>query len=95
MGKSDHDHARQLLEMARKDHQAIAHMLDPVSFSEEVFGFHAQQSIEKALKAWITAKGLSYPKSHDVSALTKLLTETGEDLRLFPNLEDFTIYAVQ
>lgn len=58
MGKSDRDHALQLLQMARKDHQAICRMLDQEFFSEEVFGFHAQQSIEKALKAWITAKGL-------------------------------------
>jgi len=95
MGKSDRDHAFQLLQMARKDHQAITHMLDQDSFSEEVFGFHAQQSIEKALKAWITAKGLTYPKSHDVSALTRILGDSGEEVTKFPNLEDYTIYAVQ
>ncbi len=95
MGKSDRDHAFQLLQMASKDHQAISHMLDQDAFSEEVFGFHAQQSIEKALKAWITAKGLAYPKSHDVSALTRILSDGGEDLGKFPNLEDYTIYAVQ
>jgi len=95
MGKSDRDHAFQLLQMAFKDHQAISHMLDQDAFSEEVFGFHAQQSIEKALKAWITGKGLAYPKSHDVSALTRILSDGGEDLGQFPNLEDYTIYAVQ
>jgi hypothetical protein len=42
-------------------------MLDSASFSDEVFGFHAQQTIEKALKAWIAVRGLVYPKSHDVS----------------------------
>jgi hypothetical protein len=51
MGKSDKDHARQLLDMANKDHSALSHMLDSTSFSDEVFGFHAQQTIEKALKA--------------------------------------------
>jgi len=95
MERSDRDHAIQLLQMARKDHQAITNMLDRESFSEEVFGFHAQQSIEKALKAWISAKGLTYPKSHDVSALTRILTDHGEDITKFPNLEDYTIYAVQ
>lgn len=95
MGKSDSDHAFQLLQMARKDHQAITNMLDQDLFSEEVFGFHAQQSIEKALKAWITVKGLTYPKSHDVSALTRILNDSGEDMTTFPDLEDYTIYAVQ
>jgi HEPN domain-containing protein len=95
MAKSDKDHARQMLEMARKDHHALAHMLDPEEFSEEIFGFHAQQSIEKALKAWIAVKGLTYPKSHDVSALSRILREDGEDLDEFPNLEDYNIFAVQ
>lgn len=95
MGKSDRDHASQLLQMARKDHQAITNMLDRDSFSEEVFGFHAQQSIEKTLKAWITAKGLNYPKSHDVSVLIRILGDSGADVTRFPNLEDYTIYAVQ
>ena len=81
MGKSDRDHASQLLQMARKDHQAITHMLDRDSFSEEVFGFHAQQSIEKTLKAWITAKGLNYPKSHDVSVLIRILGDSGADVQ--------------
>lgn len=70
-------------------------MLDRAAFSEEVFGFHTQQTIEKALKAWITAKQLAYPKSHDLSVLTRILGDNGEDLSRFPDLEDYTIYAVQ
>lgn len=95
MGKSDKDHARQLLEMADKDHSALSHMLDTASFSDEVFGFHAQQTIEKALKAWIAGRGLVYPKSHDVSALVKILRDDGQDLSNFPDLEDYTVFAVQ
>jgi hypothetical protein len=57
MEKSDADHARQLLDMANKDHSALSHMLDAAAFSDEVFGFHAQQTIEKALKAWIAVRG--------------------------------------
>ncbi len=95
MAKSDKDHAFQMLEMAKKDHQALTHMLDAENFSEEIFGFHAQQSIEKGLKAWIAGRGLTYPKSHDVSALIKILENNGEDLSNFPNLEDYTIFAVQ
>jgi HEPN domain-containing protein len=95
MGKSDKDHARQLFDMANKDHSALSHMLDSASFSDEVFGFHAQQTIEKALKAWIAARGLVYPKSHDVSALVKILHDDGQDLSKFPDLEDYTVFAVQ
>jgi HEPN domain-containing protein len=95
MGKSDKDHARQLLDMANKDHSALSHMVDSANFSDEVFGFHAQQTIEKALKAWIAVQGLVYPKSHDVSALVKILRDDGEDLSKFPDLEDYTVFAVQ
>lgn len=95
MAKSDKDHALRMLEMAKQDHQALAHMLDASSFSEEIFGFHAQQSIEKALKAWIARRGLEYPKSHDISALLKILQDHGEDLSEFSSLEDYTIFAVQ
>jgi HEPN domain-containing protein len=95
MAKSDLDHAQQLLEMAAKDHQALANMLDRERFAEEIFGFHAQQVIEKALKAWIAARSLSYPKSHDLSILLKILQRDGADLRKFSDLEDYTIFAVQ
>jgi HEPN domain-containing protein len=95
MEKSDKDHARQLLDMANKDHSALSHMVDSANFSDEVFGFHAQQTIEKALKAWIAARGLVYPKSHDVSALVKILRDDGQDLSKFPDLEDYTVFAVQ
>ena len=95
MAKSDKDHALQMLVMAKKDHQALVHMLDAKSFSEEVFGFHAQQSIEKALKAWIAHMGIEYPKTHDVSALVMILEDNGEDLSKFSNLEDYTIFAIQ
>jgi HEPN domain-containing protein len=95
MVKSDKDHALQLLEMAGKDLQALANMRSEKDFSEEVFGFHAQQTIEKALKAWIAARSLTYPKSHDVSILIKILEQAGESLTPFPDLEDYTVFAVQ
>jgi HEPN domain-containing protein len=95
MVKSDRDHAAQLLAMASRDHTALAHMLDRKVFSEEVFGFHAQQAIEKTLKAWITVLRLVYPKTHDVSALVKILHDAGADLEAFNELEDYTVFAVQ
>lgn len=39
--------------MAKKDHQSLTPMLDAESLSAEIFGFHAQQAIEKTLKAWL------------------------------------------
>lgn len=56
MAASDIEHARALLEMAKRDHRALSRMLDRQDFAEEIFGFHAQQVVEEALKAWIAAK---------------------------------------
>ena len=95
MARSDRDHALLLLEMAGKDHKALANMQDAELFEEEIFGFHAQQVIEKVLKAWIASLGLTYPKSHDVSVLITILGDAGVDLSRFPDLEDYSIYAVQ
>lgn len=36
-----------------KDLRALQGMSDPDVFADEVFGFHAQQAAEKALKAWL------------------------------------------
>jgi HEPN domain-containing protein len=48
-------------------------MTDPGVFADEVFGFHAQQAIEKTLKAWIALLGQEYPFVHDVDALLNRL----------------------
>jgi len=44
------EHARGLLVMARKDFDALRGMVDNPLFAEEIFGFHAQQAIEKSLR---------------------------------------------
>ncbi|MCZ6632032.1 MAG: hypothetical protein O7G87_01390, partial [bacterium] len=47
---SDLDHAHSLLAMAQKDLTALEGMQDAQTFASEIFGFHAQQAVEKALK---------------------------------------------
>lgn len=42
-----------LLSAAYKDLRALRGMLDAHVFVDEIFGFHAQQAAEKALKAWL------------------------------------------
>lgn len=45
------EHSANLLVMARKDFDALRGMVGNPIFADEIFGFHAQQSIEKAFKA--------------------------------------------
>lgn len=48
---SDREHAEEILEAARRDLRALRAMTDVEAFPDEIFGFHAQQAVEKALKA--------------------------------------------
>jgi len=84
-----------LLTMASKDLRALSGMTDPGVFAEEIFGFHAQQAIEKALKAWLAWLDVEYPRTHDLSLLLSLLRERGADTAPFEDLIEYTPYAVQ
>lgn len=82
--------------MARKDLRAAAAMLDPDIFAEEIFGFHAQQAVEKSLKAWLSLIGRAYPRTHDLGALLEILTDRPENLPEWAwELVDLTDFAVQ
>lgn len=92
----DREDAERMLNLAKVDLKAIRNMLDPEQFEDSVFGFHAQQAVEKALKAWLTLRGIAYPKTHDLRALMSLLrTHTHEDCQPFFDLMDLTDFAVQ
>ena len=45
--------ADSLLTAAKRDLHVPKNMTDPEAFPIEAFGFHAQQAVEKALKAWL------------------------------------------
>ena len=91
---SDLDHARQMLAIARRDLKALNGMFDADIFAYEIFGFHAQQTAEKALKAWIAALGGNYGFTHDLGLLLDTLGKMGADCAVFSDLPDLTIFAV-
>lgn len=91
----DLEQARVLLAMARKDVTALRAMGDPLAFAEEIFGFHAQQAVEKALKAWIAALGGEYPYRHDLGELISVLQRRGVDVEGLWDLVEYTDYGVR
>jgi hypothetical protein len=70
-------------------------MSAPATFAESIFGFHAQQAIEKSLKAWLSALGGSYPRTHDLTALLSRLEELECDVSSYWHLAEHNAYAVQ
>lgn len=92
---ADLEHAHSLLRLAQRDLNAVVAMQESALVADEILGFHAQQAVEKALKAWLSAKDLVYPLTHQLPRLLALLEGAGADVESFQPLLRFTPYAVQ
>jgi HEPN domain-containing protein len=92
---SEREHALGLLRMAEKDLAALRGMMDEATFADEVFGFHAQQAAEKALKAWLSALGREYPLTHNLATLLNALSQAGGDVTLHWALVEYNPFGVQ
>lgn len=91
----DLEQARNLLAMADRDYRALCGMGDAQVFSTEVFGFHVQQAVEKALKAWLCCLGAPFPRTHDLDELGALLEEKRQTIPDFLSaLLEFTDFGV-
>ncbi len=88
--------AQELLTVAKTDLRATSAMQDGLVFPDEIFGFHAQQAVEKALKAWLSLLDLEYRRVHDLDELFELIAETGNPINAsFRTLAELTPFAVQ
>ena len=91
----DLEQARNFLSIASRDYRALCGMEDPEVFSSEIFGFHVQQAVEKALKAQLCILGVPFPRTHDLDELSTLLEEAGRKIPEFLHtLLEFTDFAV-
>lgn len=90
-----HDLARDLLKTALSDLKALEHMGDPEAFDDRIFGFHAQQAVEKALKAWLNLLEQAHPHTHDLSLLLHTLEMHGADVTTYWGFLDLSGYAVR
>jgi HEPN domain-containing protein len=92
---SELKHAHALLNLAEKDLKALCGMGDTHTFADEIFGFHAQQAMEKTLKARLTARGQEYPLTHNLARLLALFEEQGAAVDEFWDLTEYTAFAVE
>jgi len=92
---SDRDFAFSLLAMAQKDVNALHGMVNNKIFADEIFGFHAQQAVEKSLKAWIASLDVEFPLTHDISLLLSTLEDHRQSISAFGELVELTTFAVQ
>ncbi len=69
--------AKVLLRKARADEYAVAKLLADPACSDDVIGFHAQQAVEKIVKAVLSSASVPYPYTHDLVELIDLARDHG------------------
>lgn len=69
------DLAVALLERAAGDEVLVRKVRDDVEIPDAIIGFHAQQAVEKSVKAVLAARGVSFPRTHDLGYLVDLVAE--------------------
>lgn len=69
------EHAALLMRKAQQDEYAVRKLASDPASPDEVIGFHAQQAIEKMLKAVLAFRSISYRRTHDLVELLDLLRD--------------------
>lgn len=69
-----------LLALAREDLAAAEALDKEERVSDAPVGFHAQQAVEKALKAVIASRDQEFPFTHDIGLLIQLCHDAGLEL---------------
>ena len=85
------------IEKAENDYAAVQQLLlasNPQLY--DIICFHAQQCIEKYLKAWLQEAGIPFSKTHDLEELLNLIMPTLPTWDFWlPDFKIITAYAVE
>jgi len=74
------DRPEVLLHKARQDELVVERLLGDRDVDDDTLGFHAQQAVEKLLKAVLTSRNVDYPRTHNLGVLIELLARNGIEL---------------
>lgn len=88
--------AETLLISAERDRQAFLKLSGDPALHDSLAGFHAQQAVEKALKAVLSQAEVAFRRTHDLAELLDLLADSG--LPAPPHadlLDELNPYAVE
>ncbi|MDP2792913.1 MAG: HEPN domain-containing protein [Sulfurisoma sp.] len=72
------EEALRLLRLAQRDCEVLEILAETGDKTHAAAGFHAQQAVEKALKALLCAHDVDFPRTHDLEGLLKRLAGTGD-----------------
>jgi HEPN domain-containing protein len=74
------DLADQLLRLARGDLASAEALYETEGISSANSGFHAQQAVEKALKAVLATREIDFPFTHNITLLMQLCEDAGFEI---------------
>ncbi len=72
-----HEDVLMLLRKASQDEFTVNKLLPDPQSPDEIIGFHAQQAVEKILKAVLTFRAVRYRRTHDLVELIDRIHDSG------------------
>lgn len=85
--RSGEDQARLLMKKAAGDEAILARLIEDADIPDDALGFHAQQTVEKMIKAVLAWHEVPYERTHNLAYLVTLLEEA-PDVAAPPNAEE-------
>lgn len=89
------DLARAFLEKGREDEALLERIVADAGIADALFGFHAQQAVEKYLKAVLATEQERPQRTHDLGVLAEQCAEAGhilsESLRGVVELSQYAV----
>ena len=83
-----------LLRLAERHLRSLRGTLDPATLADEDWGFLAQQTVKKLIKALLVLHGQEPPRSHSLQRLLQELAACGDTPAVAPLLLDLDDFAV-
>ena len=94
--KNNIDFSILLLKKARQDALLIEKLSGDPDIADDVIGFHVQQAVEKALKAFLVYRSINFRRTHDIRELLDLLKDNKIEVPPWVDgLDLWTPYAVE
>jgi len=90
------DEVQKFIRKAAEDEVILRKHVNDPEVSDSIWGFHAQQAIEKLFKAVLIKRSILFPKTHDLTALFELLEQSNHNPLpfLLDELDLLTAFAV-
>jgi HEPN domain-containing protein len=89
------EHAELLMRKARQDEFTMQKLIPDPASPDDVIGFHAQQAVEKMLKAVLAIHSVCYRRTHDLVDLLDILRGNAisypEDIEEIRRLTPFAV----